>query len=239
MLLIGCAGSNYMVAQKQPGIFNSLAIGVSAGSPGIGIDLASPIGNHFALRAGVSFMPNFSFNGDVDVNFNSDYQNLPSISSIDVKGGLGRTSGELLLNIYPFKSSRFFICGGAFFGGGTLVKAEGHSDELKQYIAQGGKASIEFGDYSIPVDKNGNINANIKVASFRPYIGIGTGRAVPRKRIGFMFEAGVQFHKTPQVYAKDVDLTQLSEMAENDFSDIIDMLKVYPVIKFRLCGRIF
>ena len=42
-----------------------------------------------------------------------------------------------------------------------------------------------------------------------------------------MFELGVQFHGTPEVYA------------DNEFSDIIDKLTVYPVLKFRLSGRIF
>ena len=26
---------------------------------------------------------------------------------------MGRTAGEILLNVYPFKSSSFFVCGGA------------------------------------------------------------------------------------------------------------------------------
>ena len=89
------------------------------------------------------------------------------------------------------------------------------------------------------MDENGNVSGGLKVASFRPYLGLGFGRAVPRKRLGFMFELGVQFHKTPEVYADNADLTSLNEMADNDFSDIIDKLTVYPVLKFRLCGRIF
>lgn len=80
----------------------------------------------------------------------------------------------------------------------------------------------------------------LKVASFRPYLGLGFGRAVPRKnRVGFMFEMGVQFHKIPEVYSDYGELKQLNEMADNDFSDIIDKLTIYPVLKFRLCGKIF
>ena len=33
-------------------------------------------------------------------------------------------------------------------------------------------------------------------------------------------------------------LTELSE-SDDDFSKIVDKLKFYPVLKFRLCGRIF
>lgn len=109
---------------------------------------------------------------------------------------------------------------------------------MAQLIAEGKKAGIEIGDYSIPVDKNGNISGGLKVAAFRPYLGLGFGRAVPRKRIGFMFELGVQFHQTPKVYTTTGELGKLPEEAENDFSDIIDKLTVYPVLKFRLCGKI-
>lgn len=242
LLLVMAAGGNRLFAQDKKkcdfGIFNHLAVGVSVGTPGIGVDVASPIGNYLALRAGVSFMPNFTFNSDVDVDL--DIQEYGEESTeLEVEGSLGRTSGELLLNVYPFRRSSFFVCGGAYFGGGKLVKIKGHSDELRDLVSQGNTAGIEIGDYTIPVDANGDVAGGLKVSSFRPYLGLGFGRAVPKKRVGFMFELGVQFHKTPEVYSDSGKLQQLGEMADNDFSDIIDQLTVYPVLKFRLCGRIF
>ena len=68
---IMCVGNHQMAAQdssESPGIFNSLAVGVSASTTGIGIDVASPIGSYLAVRAGVSFMPNFTYSTDVDVD---------------------------------------------------------------------------------------------------------------------------------------------------------------------------
>ena len=131
---IMCVGNHQMAAQdssESPGIFNSLAVGVSASTTGIGIDVASPIGSYLAVRAGVSFMPNFTYSTDVDVDIEGSYEgNIPT--SIDVEGGMGRTAGEILLNVYPFKSSSFFVCGGAYFGGGKLIKIKGHSDELAE-----------------------------------------------------------------------------------------------------------
>lgn len=237
--LIACAGSNQMTAQKEPGIFNSLAIGISAGTTGIGFDIASPIGSHLTLRAGVAIMPNFNYSDNVDVNIDYFERNTFDPSPIYIEGGMGRTAGELLLNVYPFKSSGFFVCGGAYFGGGKLIKIKGHSDELAKLVAEGNKVGIDIGDFRIPVDKDGNISGGIEVASFRPYLGLGFGRAVPKSRLGFMFELGVQFHKTPKVYTNSGTLVDLSTTADNDFSDIIDKLSVYPVLKFRLSGRLF
>lgn len=124
--------STRLFAQNEKadyGIFNSLAVGLSASTTGIGVDVASPIGNYLALRAGISFMPNFTFSTDVDVDIDTNgYGNIPA--NMEVEGGIGRTSGELLLNVYPFKTANFFVCGGAYFGGGKIIKIKGHSDEL-------------------------------------------------------------------------------------------------------------
>ena len=237
VLLAAGANSFKVQAQHDYGYFNSLGVGLSVSTTGIGVDVATPIGNHLALRAGVSFMPNISFDTDVDVSTNN-----PQISSreMNVGGELGRTTGEVLINVYPFPHAGFFACVGASFGGNTLVKINGHSDELAQDIAAGQSAGIEIGDYTLPVDENGNVSGGLRTNNFRPYVGLGWGRAVPSKRINFMFEAGVQFHGTPEVYTDYGNLDILSEASgDNTFNDIIDKLTVYPVIKLRLAGRIF
>ena len=45
---------------KQNQIFQNLDLSVTAGTTGIGIDVASKIGNYVQLRAGYEFMPRFS-----------------------------------------------------------------------------------------------------------------------------------------------------------------------------------
>ena len=229
--------------ENKLGYFNSLSIGANVGTTGWGIDIATPIGQHFALRAGVTIMPNFNYSDEVDVSINYSSSYLPDgeiPTSIDVEGSMGRTAGEVLLNIYPFKRSSFFITGGAVFGGDKIVKVKGHSSELAAYQELAGKAGIEIGDYTIPVDPNGNVSGGIKVSSFRPYVGIGLGRIVPKnKRVGFLFELGVQVHGTPEVYTDYGSLGNLLEEADNDFSEILDKVTVYPVMRFRLCGKIF
>ena len=229
--------------ENEFGYFNSLSVGANIGTTGWGIDVATPLGNHFALRAGFTIMPNISYSDNVDVSINihsSYYPNGQIPASIKAEGSMGRTSGELLLNYYPFKKSSFFLTGGAVFGGDKLIKVKGHSDELAQYQDLAGKAGIEIGDYTIPVDQNGNVSGGIKVSSFRPYIGLGFGRIVPKnKRVGFLFELGVQVHGTPEVYTDYGKLGDLLEEADNEFSDILDKINVYPVLRFRLCGKIF
>ncbi len=229
--------------EKELGYFNSISIGANIGSTGWGIDLATPIGNYLALRAGVSIMPNFNYSDDVDVNIKMSSSYKPDgyiPTEMDIEGKTKRTTGEILLNVYPFKQSSFFIAGGAVFGGDKLIKINGHSNELANYQELAGKAGIEIGDYMIPVDQNGNVSGGIKVSAFRPYVGLGFGRIVPKnKRVGFLFEIGAQIHGTPEVYTDFGSLNTLLDEADNEFTDIMNTITVYPVLRFRLCGKIF
>lgn len=235
------ATCNFISAQKELGIFNSLSAGVGVGLTGVDVEIATPITPYLALRGGVSIMPNFSLTTDVDVDVDVP-EGFSVPRQIDLTGSMKRTSGQLLVNVYPFTNkSSFFVTAGAYFGGSSLVKIKGHSDELKDLIAQGQDAGIAIGDYMIPVDKNGDVAGGLKVSGFRPYLGLGFGRAVPKKRLGVMFELGVQFHGRPEVYTDYGNVQDLlNELDEDDtFTKIIDKLTVYPVMKIRLCGRIF
>lgn len=111
LLLLAGIGSSKLYAQEHSyGYFNSVAVGLNVGTTGIGFDVATPIGNYLALRAGVDFMPGFSMNGDVDISGEVDGE--PYNGTLNAEGTLKRTSGNLLLNVYPFKSSSFFVAAG-------------------------------------------------------------------------------------------------------------------------------
>lgn len=235
------ATCNLVSAQKELGIFNSLSVGVGVGLTGVDVEVATPITPFLALRGGVSIMPNFSLTTGVDVEVDAPAEvSVPS--EIDLTGSMKRTSGQVILNVYPIPHlSSFFVGVGAYFGGSKLVTIEGHSDELKDLIAQGQDAGIAIGDYMLPVDQDGNVSGGLKVSGFRPYLGLGFGRAVPKKRLSVMFELGVQFHGRPEVYTDYGNVNDLLSEIDNDdtFTEIIDKLTVYPVMKLRLCGKIF
>ena len=238
MLLLGQA----VHAQKELGIFNSLAVGLNVGSTGIGVDVATPITEYVMLRGGISFMPGITINTDVKVEVDDPTGQMGSFPArVDLEGSMKRMQGELIASVYPFPSFPFFISAGAYFGGDKLVTIEGHSEELKNYIAQGEEFGVVIGDYVLPVDKNGNVSGGLKVKAVRPYVGIGFGRVVPKKRLGFSGELGVQVHGRPEVYTNYGNLDDLmSELGpDDDFTKIIDKLTVYPVLKLRLTGRIF
>ena len=239
MLLLLICGGHRVMAQADYGYFNSLGLGLSVSTVGVGLEVSTPIGNYLALRGGVSFMPKFTVTDEVNADLKGVPQGYPQSAEVELEGSTKRTTGELLLNLYPFRSNGFFVAAGASFGGDKFVQITGHCDELEQLIAAGGSAGLQIGDVSIPVDQNGNVSGGLKVSAVRPYVGLGYGRAVPSKRINFMLDAGVQLHGTPEVYSDFGQVDQLMAEVDNDFTDIINKLKVYPVIRFRICGKLF
>ena len=215
------------------GIFNHLGVGVGAGTNCISIEAATPITSFIQMRAGVSIMPGITFKSDADVNYT--VEGLQRQSSVDLKGDLGRVQGQVIFNVYPAPVVPFYIAVGAYFGGSDLIKITGHSDEMQQ----AGGGDVVIGDYTIPVDRNGNVDGGLKVKSFRPYVGIGWGRAIPGKLLNYSMDLGVQIHGKPELYTKYGTIETSDIDDNNTFNKIIDKVKVYPTLTFRLGFRAF
>lgn len=243
--ILACPAKASAEGLDDPCIFNHLGIGVHAATTGFGVELSTPITNYVALRAGVSFMPDFSFTSTVDgalsYSFNGYSDRVPF--SMDLDASLKRTQADVIFNIYPFgPRNALYVAAGAYFGGSDVVKVKGHTDVFDR-LPDGIRdkvAGITLGDYNIPVDANGNAHGELKVNSFRPYLGIGFGRAVPTRRVNFGVELGVQFMGHMTVWANDEEQTELvTNYADDDWKKWMDKLTVYPVLKFTISGRIF
>lgn len=73
VLLAAIAMCTSAQAQKVEdfGVFKHVGAGVSVGTEGIGINVASPVTNYLELGLGVNFMPGIKIKGDVDMNINT------------------------------------------------------------------------------------------------------------------------------------------------------------------------
>lgn len=236
----------------ERGVFNHVGLNVSASTEGIGVGVAAPITDYLELSAGVNFMPGVKIKGDVNVDYNISPDipvYVPSKDKVKITGNLKRTTMDVKLNIYPFGgNSTFFVAGGFSFGGEKLGKLNGHSDAIQGIIEDYpafkdvilNSISAELDKYNVKFDERGDINGDIRVKNFRPYVGLGVGRLVPKKRVGFRFEAGCQFMGKLKVYQdnKEVKINELND-SDDDLSKIIDKWTVYPVLKLTITGRIF
>lgn len=226
------------------GLANHLGVGLSAGTTGWGITASTCLTKYVSVRAGLNFMPGFKINNTFDIETSAQYggETLRVDGQVEAKANLSRTTADLIFDVHPFGSG-FFISAGFSFGGSTVMKVTGHSDEVKDLYAQYPqfRDQVKISDLEIPFDDNGDIRGGVKVSGFRPYLGIGFGpRAVPKSRVGFRTELGVQFHGKPKVYGGGNDDILNGEDIEgdSDIADIVNKITVYPVLRFTLVGRI-
>lgn len=231
------------------GLFNHLGLGLSAGTDGIGIDVASPVTSFVALRAGVSVWPKVSYKTNIDIHD----ANPELTDNVDVKGTMNMFNFKALADIYPFRNSSFHITGGVFIGNDDVVNAKNTSMFIKN-PKKYGKLGLKLGDRRITTDGNGYLHADVTANQVKPYLGIGFGRAVPTKsRVSVSCDFGVQFWGTPRLGAMTVDdwgeetyhKFTYKELDEYDDEDLKDAMKtgekihVFPVLNIRISGRIF
>ncbi len=239
------------VKAQDSEMFNHLSLGVSLGTDGIGFEAAAPIGRYVQARTGISFMPAFSYSDDVKYGNNAEGT---QDRKINFKGTLHMTDWKLLFDIYPTTKSSFHFTAGFYVGKQNVVTGKNPTPEniLKNggYVVIGGE---HFG-----ANSEGIANVQVRVNNFKPYLGIGFGRAVPRKhRFAVTCDLGVQFWGKPKVYSwnqsykegtetpigfEEVDYKTLTDPDVEDAHDAIKAINgifVYPVLNIRLNGRIF
>ena len=206
----------------------------------------------------------------------SQYPNGQLPESMDVQGKLNNTTWHFLIDVYPIKNSSFHATVGAYFGPSEIISVYNKEDgflkpiiayndalhyaqtnpagaPVKQVIDRYGLTMIgaEMGDYFVTPNpaQNGDVKAYAKVNGFRPYLGVGFGRAVPKGRIGCQFDLGVQFWGKPKIYVptynKQTGEYQDEKIDADNAGDkagkvlkTISKFSVYPVLNFRLVGRI-
>ncbi len=244
------------------GYFNHLSAGISLGTDGIGVELAAPMTYNFAVRTGINFFPKFKYSKNLNLKNNDG--TVPGAfltPEAELEGKLDKFDFKLLVDWYPFKTSSFHATAGFYIGGSKLVDIYNKAPFVKpEYY---GSAGINLGNedftYAMFADNNGNVKAEVKVNSFKPYLGIGFGRAVPKGRIGVQFDLGVQFWGRPEVLGNmhyqnggEGIVTRYEKIHQNwilnekkDYQDLKDAVKtiekigVYPVLNIRINGRLF
>lgn len=176
-------------------------------------------------------------------------------TEVDLKAKLGLVNGKILVDYYPWsRKSSFHLTAGAYFGSNKLVKLDGYLPQktldvmntVNKYLADNDindrfSTTVNIGDKDIDVnDLNGHVDAFIKTSAFKPYIGLGFGRAVPRNRVGLQFDLGVMFHGKPKLASSNSEVNDaLNDAAGDDFTKVMQKVIAYPVLSLKLVGRIF
>lgn len=256
-------------AQVDKRLFNHLAVGLDVGTTGIGADVAVPCTKYLEIQAGFMIMPKIKISTSLNLD-RFDYKDANGVSQmldknnlkdIPIEGKLNLVNGKLMFNAYPFPKSSFHVTVGAYFGSSDIIEvynttpgqlspineanamireANAKADQIPNYKIQK-EIGLELDDYLLQPDPEGNASASLKVNGFKPYVGLGVGRAVPgRTRLNFKFDIGAMFWGSPDIVDHNGH-SLMSGLGSEDGGAIrfIRKLKVYPVLNFRLSGRIF
>ncbi|MGP1591135.1 MAG: hypothetical protein ACTTHI_04995 [Prevotella sp.] len=228
------------------GVFNRLGANVGVGTEGISFGLGTTLTPYLELGLGMNFFPAIQFNSNIDVgNITSSNISIP-VNNVDIKTDLSRTTLDLKAFCYPAGAkSSFFLVGGFSFGGAKLADVHGQSQNVKDFLIahpeMKGRVIAELDKYPLSFDEDGSIKGSIEVKAFRPYLGLGFGRMVPKHRVGVRFEMGCHFHGKLKVMqnGKEVIIEKNNNNPqEEEISKVIDKLVAYPVLKLSLTGRI-
>ena len=257
LIVVALLSAGSAMAQVEVGdLFNHVGAGVSFGLDGIGFEVAAPVTQWGAVRAGLSFYPTISpsFSGISYTRNGKDGE-----ASVDAK--FKKIDGKVLLDVYPFgDANSIHLTTGLFFGNDELVSVTFHEDPNAPI--GGGIAIIDDKGWQWNVRAEENqLKIRLKTNPVKPYVGIGGGRAVPKgaSRIGVAWALGVQFHGTPELQgwatasganagksgkwmnleADNFDFGEDFKKTADDALKIIHKVTVWPVLNIRITGRIF
>lgn len=200
---------------------------------------------------------NHTFVND-DEGIKARVMDLANTKEIAVQAKTKIREGKVLIDFYPAKKFPFCFTVGAYFGGQDIVSVYTYKEDgnlkvfnegnkvIDDYNELNGTSvkhlGLELGEQILTPDDKGNMTASIRVKKVKPYVGIGFGRAIPRRRISFMTELGAKFWGSPRVYLSGKQKAELDESIEGNGGEIIktiSKINIYPNLTFRLSGRLF
>lgn len=163
---------------SHPLFFREFAVGVNVGVMGIGVESATPLAQHFNLRAGTHF---FGLNESL------------TDSGVSYDANMHFRSAEASVDWFPWARA-FHISPGALVYNGNRITANA--------LIPGGESFTINGDTYVssrtnPVSGSGSV----RFAKAAPALTAGWGNLLPRsgKHFSFPFEAGFAYVGDPKV----------------------------------------
>lgn len=248
-------------------LFRHLSVGGSIGTTGIGVEVATSLNRHFAMRAGINVLATGNINiklpvtnGQIQEFFDitdPDMGKAASEHNVNLNLKLKMITGDILVDYYPSKTKTFHITAGAYFGNRQVLHLHNKNAGDLKFLHEAdkrvqdyndcfgtnfNKVGLEFGDYVFTADDNGNLDVKMKEWAVRPYIGIGGGRSVSltdKRKFHVNFDAGVQIWGAPKFKLNNEKTINSSNKDNGGVLNIVSALKVWPCIRLVFCGDIF
>ncbi len=176
---------------------------------------------------------------------------LPLTSSgmpetVDMEEKLRRIEGKLLLDFYPEANGCFYVSLGVYVGGSHQRKVQGDVEPMYARAVEMANVYLPADDqleyfmydeqhayytYKVGVPSSGKISYSRRILPVKPYVGIGFGRMLPKRKLGCHFDLGVLYRGRWKV---DSD-TPFAEYVDYPYK----WTSIYCVAALRLTGQLF
>ena len=192
------------------------SVGVSAGTPGIGLELGYDLNDTFGLRANGNW---FSLSKDVE----SD--------GVTYDGKLKLFSVGLLGDFYMFESG-FRLTGGAYYN-------DNHVD-----LTATPSGNTEIGGTVYTPAQIGNLAGSAEYNRFTPYAGLGYTSNRGDAGLSFVFDAGVMFQGRPDITLVGNGAITATpgfqadlERERQEIADDLKWTRFYPAVRLGVAYR--
>jgi hypothetical protein len=206
------------VAQENDSISKNRkhAIGLSIGT-GVAFDYSYKFTDRFSVTVRYNV-----FQYEIkDLKQTIDGEDLLIGADIDFK------NIDVLFSYYPFKTSFKLIGGLGYFTNRKLT--------IPAVFAEG----VSIGEVEFTPEELGEITIDMEWKQIMPYVGIGFGRAVPNKRLGFGIDIGTYLGGEPDVALDATGLLAGTVDQEEVLNNGLSELKFIPYFSFRLSYSLF
>lgn len=243
-------------AQKEDKqLANHLALGITLGLDGVGLEAALPISPYVQARAGYSIFP-YTYKRNVNLgtaNIGGEQRSLDNLpmSATLWKGG----TGKVLFDIYPGKKTPFHFTVGLYIGTGKFINIQA---DMSKVLDPSDYATMAFtyDKLKVSTDPRGIVNLDNQMGIVTPYVGIGVGRAVrPGSRVSVGFDLGalitggskfqtynyvnLEGKAQPVVITSDLLADEEGHYNDGGWIDKISGFPVLPMLKLNVFIRLF
>ena len=165
---------------------------------------------------------------------------------MDITASLGLVNGKFLVDFYPGLISSFHFTAGLYIGKEKLINLDGKMKQLAQVMSvlESSGANLwnnQYTDsdkYRLTPRELSNLNAAFAINTVKPYIGLGFGRAVPKRRVGVSFDFGAFYMGAPKIKSDNPNMQNMIDCELVDLSDVLKYLSWWPTMSLKINVKI-
>jgi|GEM_PF-2204508 len=212
--------------------FFPVSIGLNVGTKALaGIDATLAISPKANLKLGYNYFK-LAFR-DIDINTGkllngraAGMEQFDVFISVDVD--INQNNLELLMEQSIFMEKLRIVFGVGYFFKNTL------SGKIQL------RDNVPFNEIELTPEEVGFAKGSISFKSpFSPFLGIGIGNAIPKKRVGFSVNIGTFYKGKPQLNVEATNLVRNNGENEKIIEDGLSSYRWWPVLSFRVAYNLF